>query len=314
MRLDLNLLEVFCCVYKEGSFSRAAQKLRLSQPTVSGHIKNLEDYLGAKLFNRLPRQVTPTRAGEILYKRGQAIMSEKESAIQELKKFINRIEGSLAICCSTIPGEYLMPQIIASFHKRFPAVIIEMNVSDSQGVCGDVLRGKAELGFAGAKIETVGLEFHQFASDEMVLVAPNDAEWRKVESISLDDLAAKPMLVREAGSGTRLAFEKRIGRELSDLNVVGYFGSSNSIKEAIKAGLGVSVLSLLSIKSEIESGAFKTVRIEDIGPLRRDFFAIFNQHLTLSPIAEEFLDFVLKRLASAEHTASITPKRSKVLR
>jgi DNA-binding transcriptional LysR family regulator len=239
-------------------------------------------------------------------------MNEKESALQELKRFLNRIEGSLAICCSTIPGEYLMPQIVASFHELFPAVIIEMNVSDSQRVCGDVLSGKAELGFAGAKIETVGLEFRHFASDEMVLVVPDNSEWRKVETISLDSLAAKPLLVREAGSGTRLAFEKRIGRALTEFNVVGYFGSSNSIKEAIKAGLGVSVLSLLSIKSEIESGAFKTVNIEGISALRRDFFAIFNKHFTLSPIAEEFLDFVLHRPASVEQRTSIRPKHSKL--
>jgi DNA-binding transcriptional LysR family regulator len=308
MRLDLNLLEVFCCVYKEGSFSRAAHKLSLSQPTVSGHIKNLEVHLGTKLFNRLPRQVVPTRAGEILYRRGQTIMNEKEAALQELKRFLNRIEGSLAICCSTIPGEYLMPQIVASFHERFPAVVIEMNVSDSQKVCNDVLSGKAELGFAGAKIETVGLEFRLFASDEMVLVVPDNAEWHKVETISLDSLADKPLLVREAGSGTRLTFEKRIGRALSDFNVVGYFGSSNSIKEAIKAGLGVSVLSLLSIRSEVESGAFKTVNIEGIDPLRRDFFAIFNKHFTLSPIAEEFIDFVLHRPASVQDDSSIKPK------
>ena len=312
MRLDLNLLEVFCCVYKEGSFSRAAQKLRISQPTVSGHIKNLEDHLGARLFNRLPRQVVPTRAGEILYRRGQSIMIEKESAIQELKKFLNRIEGSLTICCSTIPAEYLMPQIVASFHERFPSVVVEMRVSDSQRVCEDVLSGKAELGFAGAKIETVRLEFRHFASDEVALVVPNNSEWRKIESISLDALATRPMLVREAGSGTRLAFEKRIGRSLGDFNVVGYFGSSNSIKEAIKAGLGVSVLSLLSIKSEIESGAFKPVAIEGMSALRRDFFAIFNKSLTLSPIAGEFLDFVLHREASVKHHSSSRPKHSKL--
>jgi DNA-binding transcriptional LysR family regulator len=312
MRLDLNLLEVFCCVYKEGSFSRAAQKLRLSQPTVSGHIKNLEDYLGTKLFNRLPRQVVATRAGEILYRRGQIIMIEKESALQELKKFLNRIEGSLAICCSTIPGEYLMPQIVASFHERFPAVVIEMSVSDSQRVYDDVSSGKAELGFAGAKIETVGLEFRHFASDEVALVVPNNSEWRKVESISLDALAAKPMLVRETGSGTRLAFEKRVGRALGEFNVVGYLGSSNSIKEAMKAGLGVSVLSLLSVKSEIESGVFKPVAIEGVTALRRDFFAVFNKRLILSPIAGEFLDFVLHRPAGVEQRPLIRPKHSKL--
>ncbi|HKP86794.1 MAG TPA: selenium metabolism-associated LysR family transcriptional regulator [Blastocatellia bacterium] len=300
MRLDLNLLEVFCSVYEEGSFSKTARKLRLSQPTISGHIKNLEDYLGTKLFDRLPRKVVPTRAGEILYRRGHAILNEKQGAIQELKKFLNRFEGSLTISASTIPGEYLMPRVIASFLKRFPAVTVELNISDSKAVSDDVLSGKAELGFAGAKREVIGAEFIHFASDELVLVAPNDGEWRAVESVSLKDLSLKPLLVREAGSGTRLIFEQRVGRASGEFNVAGYFGSTGAIKEAIRAGLGVSVLSNLAVKSEIESGVFKAISIKGLDPLSRDFFVVLNKHLTLSPIAEEFLNFVLDQPASAE--------------
>jgi len=301
MRLDLNLLEVFCSVYEEGSFSKTAQKLRLSQQTISGHIKNLEDYLGARLFDRLPRKVTPTRAGEILYRRGRAILNEKEGAIQELKKFLNGFEGSLTISASTIPGEYLMPQVIASFLKLFPAVTIKLNISDSKAVSDDVLNGKVELGFAGAKREAVGSEFIHFASDELALVAPNNDEWRGIETISLDDLLTKPMIVREAGSGTRLAFEKTVGRASSEFNVVGYFGSTGAIKEAIRAGLGLSVISGLAVRSEIESGIFKVINIEGLGPLRRDFFVVLNKHLTLSPIAEEFLSFVLNQSANDEN-------------
>src|SRR6185503_13058242 len=111
MRLDLSLVEVFCVVYEEGSFSRAASKLHLSQPTVSGHIKNLEEAIGARLFDRLPRQAVPTRVGEILYIHGRAILNEKDATIQELSKFLNLVEGSLTISASTIPGEYLLPQI-----------------------------------------------------------------------------------------------------------------------------------------------------------------------------------------------------------
>jgi DNA-binding transcriptional LysR family regulator len=309
MRLDLNLLEVFCSVYEEGSFSKTAQKLRLSQPTISGHIKNLEDYLGTRLFDRLPRKVAPTRAGEILYRRGRAILNEKEGAIQELKKFLNGFEGSLTISASTIPGEYLMPQVIASFLKLFPAVTIKLNISDSKAVLDDVLNGKVELGFAGAKQEAVGSDFIRFASDELVLVAPNNQEWRGVETISMDELSAMPMIFREAGSGTRSAFEKRAGRAASTFNAVGYFGSTGAIKEAIRAGLGVSVLSGLAVKSEIESGMFKAISIEGLGPLRRDFFAVLNKHLTLSPIAEEFLNFTLNQSVSAAGRASSKGKK-----
>jgi DNA-binding transcriptional LysR family regulator len=290
MRLDLSLVEVFCCVYEERSFSRAAERLRLSQPTISGHIKNLESYIGAKLFDRLPRHVVPTRAGQILYRHGRAILDQKELAIQELSKLLNRVEGSLTLGSSTIPGEYLLPPLIASFHDRFPAVRVEVRISDSQAVCDQALNGKIEIGFVGAKLEGVGLEFRHFASDELVLIAPNNKEWRRIRSITLEELSKKPFLAREKGSGTRKSFESKIGRSLDEFNVVGCLGSTAAVKEAVKAGLGVSVVSSLAVKSEIASGAIKIVQIEGIGPIRREFFSVTNRRLTLSPIAELFLE------------------------
>jgi DNA-binding transcriptional LysR family regulator len=294
MRLDLSLVEIFCCVYEEGSFSKAAQRLRLSQPTISGHIKNLEQYIGAKLFDRLPRRIVPTRAGQLLYRHGRLILNEKEAAIQALKKFLNRIEGPLAISSSTIPGEYLLPQIIASFHHSFPKVRVELEIADSEAACRAVLDGKAELGFAGARLDACNLELRHFASDDLVLVAPNNNRWRRVKSITLDQLAGLPFLAREPGSGTRQAFEKKIGRSLDNFNLVGCFGSTGAIKEALKAGLGLSVLSLLAVKFEVKSGQLKIVEIEGIGPIQRDFFTVVNRSLTLSPIAEAFLAFAIE--------------------
>jgi len=292
MRLDLSLIEIFCIVYEEGSFSRAAAKLQLSQPTISGHIKNLEDSVGARLFDRLPRQAMPTQAGKILYRRGRAILDEKYAAVQELNKFLNRVEGSLTITASTIPGEYLLPQMIASFRMKYPGVNIELQISDSEDVCQRVLSGKAEIGFVGARFEVVGLGFRHFASDTLALIVPNNDEWSSIESLTLEELSLKPFLSRESGSGTRTTFEKVIGPALDNFNVVASFGSTNAIKEALKAGLGVSVLSLLAVSSEIARGEFKTVEIEGAGPLHREFFMVINTNLTASPIADAFVECV----------------------
>ncbi|HKV40971.1 MAG TPA: selenium metabolism-associated LysR family transcriptional regulator [Blastocatellia bacterium] len=305
MRLELSLVEVFCCVYEEGSFSRAAQKLRCSQPTVSGHIKNLEGYIGARLFDRLPKKIVATRAGQVLYKHGRAIMNQKEAAIQELKKLLNRIEGSLNICCSSIPGEYLLPQIVASFHGRIPAVRVEMRIVDSKEACEEVLAGKAEIGFIGTRLDAVGLELRHFAEDELALVVPNNQEWRQVKMIKLEALRSKPFLAREQGSGTRLAFERKIGGSIDDFNVVGCFGSSSAIREGLRAGLGVSVLSTLSVRSEIGIGSLKTVEIEGVTPIKREFYIAVNRNLTLAPIAEAFLDLALESMAERTRFASI---------
>jgi DNA-binding transcriptional LysR family regulator len=289
IRLDLNLIEIFCCVYEHQNFSRAAKQRKVSQPTISGHMKNLEEYVGLKLFDRLPKRVVPTRAGELLYRHGRVILNEKEAAVRQLNKLRNCIEGSLVICSSTTPGEYLLPQIIASFHANHPAVAVELRISDSEFTCHEVLSGKAELGVVGAKLNAVGLNFSHFASDQMVLVVPNTDEWRMVESITLEAVTKRPFLARENGSGSRHVFEAAIGSRLEEFNIVACLGSTNAIKEALRANLGVSVLSLLSVRTEIETGAFKIIDIEGIDPIKHELFTVTNKNLTLSPIAEAFL-------------------------
>ncbi len=294
MRLDLSLVEVFCCVYEEGNISKAAVKLHVSQPTVSGHIKNLETYIGTKLFDRLPRRLAPTRAAQLLYRRGHAILKEKEAAMQDLERFLHRIEGRLVISGSNIPGEYILPQLVADFYTQFPAVKIELRISDPKVVCNEVLSGEAELGFSCSKIDTIGLEFRPFASGGMALVVPNNGAWKRARSVTPERLAAEPFLTRELGSGMRTAVEEKLGRTLDEFNVVATFGSNGAVKEAIKAGVGVAVVSLLSVKDELASGEMKTVEIEGINISPSDFYSVTNKKLTLSPVAETFLACALE--------------------
>jgi len=295
MQLDLRLLEIFCRVYEERSFSRAGDKLWISQPTVSGHIKNLEEALGVKLFERLPRKVAPTQAAKILYRHGEVILKQRQVAIQDLMAFMNRLEGSLSLAASTIPGEYLLPQVLVAFSAEFPKVDVKLTISDSQEVCDQVIQGKVELGCAGAQLDILGLQYHHFASDSLVLVVPRNSRWDKVSTISVEDLRREPFLARESGSGTRLSFEKQMGRSLDEFNVQAVLSSTNAVKEGVKAGLGVSVLSLLAVQTEVAHGVLKTVKIENCKALRRDFFAVFNKRLTLSPIARSFLDSLESR-------------------
>jgi DNA-binding transcriptional LysR family regulator len=126
-----------------------------------------------------------------------------------------RVEGEVKISASTIPGEYILPRLIASFNAEFPRIRVEMQISDSMDVCERILNGSAEIGFAGAKIAIIGVDYRLFASDELVLVAPNNDQWRSIESISLAELKRLPFLAREAGSGTRLEFEKAMGCSLT---------------------------------------------------------------------------------------------------
>ncbi|MGH9341886.1 MAG: selenium metabolism-associated LysR family transcriptional regulator [Acidobacteriota bacterium] len=291
MRLDLRLLEVFCCVYKLKSFSKAGEELLLSQPTVSGHIRNLEELLGVRLFERLSRRIIPTKAASILYSHGLTILNERAVAVQKLKGFLDRVEGPLSVSASSIPGEYLLPQILVSLQAQSPGIRVNLKISDSQKVSQEVAEGAADLGFVGAKIDNISLDFRHFASDELVLVAPNNKQWEGIKTLSMEELLRRPFLARERGSGTRLAFEKRMGRSLDEFNVVVTLGSTNAVKQGLKAGLGVSVLSLLSVREDLDND-LKLIKISGIGPIQRHFFAVVNRRLTLSPVAECLLDFI----------------------
>jgi DNA-binding transcriptional LysR family regulator len=289
MRVELNLVEIFCRVVDEGSFSRAAEKLRLSQPTVSGHVRNLEGLIGMKLLDRLPRGIALTPAGKLLYKHGTAIRNEKDSAIRALKQLLNSEQGELLLSGSTIPAEYILPPIIASFRAEFPSIKVEIRISDSEQACADILAGRTELGFVGAAVGSKDIEFRHFGWDELALVVPNTREWRGMESIRLDELAGKPFLARESGSGTRKAFEHILGHALDRFNVVCRLGSTGAIKEALKAHMGVSVLSVLAVGTELAGGLLKKVSIEGLGSMKRELYVAKKKRVSLSPVAEAFL-------------------------
>lgn len=293
--MDLRLLEIFCCVYEERSFSRAAQRLHLTQPTISGHIKSLEEYFGISLFDRLGREVRPTRAGELLYEHGHRIVDMKRRAIEGMHRFLGRLEGDLHLSTSTIPGEYLLPSMLGRFRKRYPHIRVAMTISDTQAVIAQVERGDIEIGLVGARVNDSTLQFREFATDRLILVAPRTARWDRIRALSLDQLRNEPLLIREPGSGTRIVLERTLARhgyQLGDFNVVAQLGSTTAIKEAIKANVGLSILSHLAVQTEMAAGLVKAIRIREIKRLERHFFIVTNRRRTKSPLSEAFLEFL----------------------
>jgi DNA-binding transcriptional LysR family regulator len=293
--MDLRLLEIFCAVYEERGFSKAAKRLHLTQPTISGHIRSLEDTFGTPLFDRLGREIQPTRAGELLYEHGRHILEIKKTITEGMSKFLNRLAGRLHLSASTIPGEYLLPTIIGRFHKKYPNVDVIAAISDTQRVVKDVEQGRIELGFVGAQIEDGGLEFRKFAFDRLVLVVPNNKRWLGVRAISLNDLTHVPFLVRESGSGTRVVLERKLaelGYSIGDFNIVAQLGSTTAIKQAINADVGVSIISNVAVKHELHCKLMREVRIQEMKTLERDFFVVRNARRTPSPACQAFLEFV----------------------
>ncbi len=295
--LDLRKLEVFYWVAELKSFSLAADRLSLTQPTVSAHVRELEESLKGKILNRTGGEVTPTAFGLVLFERAKALLAFKKETVDALDHFQGKVKGDLLIGGSNIPGEYILPGKLGSFIQRYPEVKPVLRIGDSAGIVQAVLDGEVELGYVGFKGEDGRLSFQKMWKDEMVLAVPKAHPWTFVKAIELKDLRKASFVSREAGSGTLRSFRTLLSRkgQLSEnfLKVTMELGSTEAIKEALIAGLGVSILSRTSIRREIQDGLLIEVPIRGL-KMERDFYQIFHRGRTLSPVSQAFANF-LKR-------------------
>ncbi len=293
--LDLRKLEVFYWVTELKSFSLAAERLSLTQPTVSAHIRELEGSVKERLLNRTAGAVTPTALGLVLLERAKALLSFKKETLAVLDHFQGKVEGELLIGGSNIPGEYILPGKLGAFIQKYPEVKPVLRIGDSAGIAQAVLDGAVELGYVGFKGEDGRLLFQKVWQDEMVLVVPKAHPWTFVKGIDLKDLRKAGFVSREEGSGTLRSFRGLLTRKGQQpdkcLNVIMELGSTEAIKEAVIAGLGVSILSRTSIRREIQDGLLVEVPIRGL-KMERDVFQIFDRRRTLSPVSQAFINFL----------------------
>ncbi|HEY5611071.1 MAG TPA: selenium metabolism-associated LysR family transcriptional regulator [Thermoanaerobaculia bacterium] len=296
--MDLRLLEIFCRVYRLRSFSRAARELGLTQPTISAHIRDLEKELGTPLFQRVGRETEPTDAGYFLYENGQSIVTFKQDLAESFGRFLNRIEGKLTVGASSVPGEYILPPIIAAFQKKHPTVRARLRIKDTAEIIEDVRAGEVHLGVVGRKSEQDDLEFRDFARDRLVLIVPATKKWIAKKQISIDDLKREMLIVREPGSGTRAILEERLAAlamRLDEFRLGPELGSTSAVKEAVKGGHGVSFISQLAVRAELRHRTLATVRVKKLEPIPRRYYVVTSTQRIRSPLNEAFLQTLMRK-------------------
>ena len=294
VRLDFWQLEIFCTVAEQRSFSRAAEALFLSQPTVTAHIAALEKRLGVKLFDRTTRRVTLTPAGRLLYRHAKTLLSEHNRALQELAQFVGGLAGRLVFGASTIPGQYILPPLMAQFRRQFPSVHIAMQLAASGQIVDGVLNGEMELGIVGVRPRAPLLRIIPLWSDEIVLIVPPDHEWAGRERVPITELLTQPLVVREQGSGTRSALEQFLAHHhlsLRRMNLVAELGSTEAVKQFVAAGGGVGAVSIRAVECERDLQKLAVVRLQE-GGIVRHFYGVVWRDRTLSPVTRAFLRFV----------------------
>ncbi len=293
---DLRQLEIFCNVVELGSFSKAAKAVFLAQASVSERISTLERMVGARLLDRLGRRVVPTKAGELLYKHAVSLLRMKEKVRQEMEDFLGIRQGSIHLGASTIPGEFILPKIIGDFNEKYPSVSVVLAISDTSDIETRVLDGNLELGVIGSKSTHNTLSCQELWKDELVLAVPTQHRWAGKKEVSIKALFEEPFILRETGSGTLKHIEHYLEspqiKAGHPLQVVARFGSSTAIKEGIKAGLGVSILSSRAIDTEVKAGILKALRVKGLSMVR-SFYLIRDKRRTPSPLCQAMLDFLL---------------------
>ncbi len=297
---DLRQLEIFSKVVELASFSKAARAVSLAQASVSERIATLENMVGTKLLDRLGRKVVPTGAGELLYKHAVLLLDMKGTASLEMQEFLGLRRGEIQMGASTIPGEYILPGIIGHFKKKYPEVSVALTVADTGAIHRRVLDGDFELGVVGSRISHKALIFHELWEDELVLAVPGGHPWKKEKEVSVEQLCKEPFIFRESGSGTSKILESYLkeagARGLEDLKPVATLGSSTAVKEGIKAGLGVSILSSRAIETELKTGLLKALRIRGLS-MGRSFYLIRDKRRVASPLTRAMVDFLAKASA-----------------
>lgn len=292
--MDLRRLEIFAKVAELGSFSRAAEALFLTQPTISEHVRALEDELGVQLLDRLGRGATPTRAGQLLLGYARRMLTLSREAHQALERFQGRMSGELVVGGSTIPGEYVLPALIGPFKVKYPDISISLLIGSTRQVSDWVEEGRVEVGVVGARPAARALAAKELMPDELVVVVPASHPWATRRATTLGDLQKEPMVVRERGSGSREALEHALqeaGVSLVNLRIVGEMGSTQAVKQAVRAGLGIALISKRAVEDECRAGLLACVKVKDLR-VARAFYLVTHRDRTRSPLAQAFVEFI----------------------
>jgi len=298
--MDIYQLQVFLSVYRHKSFSLAAKELHLTQPSVSIHVKKLEEELAVKLFDRVGRKTIPTREGKVLYGRAEEILERLKDIRTDLGTSEKEVKGLLSIGATGIPGSYVVPPLAAEFTRQYPEVFFQVTINDTKTISGKVAGGDLHLGVVEDCKGTPDLDCLHTFRDEMILVAaPGFVSKKEISPLKLFTI---PFLMREEGSDSRSSMERQhlLHRiSLKALNVKAILGSTDSLREAVKAGLGATILSRFVVKDDLKAGLVEEVRIKGVH-MKRLFHVIAHKKRALPEHYRLFVQFLAEKLPAAK--------------
>ncbi len=286
--VNLDQLRIFEAVARSRSFTRAAEIVHLTQPGISKHIKQMEQYFGVPLFNRSGKKVALTEAGAMLFEATQEIMATIEAAERRIDDLKGLRGGRLRLGSSFPIGVYILPRVLAEFRRRYPAVEVALQISLSEMVETKLLANELDLGLVSHDGHDPRLVARAFMSDELVAIVPPGHRWAKKRRIAPQELAEDTFIVAAQGAGTRAVVEERLRVLGIVLPNVMEFGNLEGAKHAVEAGLGISVQARSVVQREVAAGSLHSVRLTGMDT-RIEFFSVRRKNTHLPHAARELV-------------------------
>ena len=302
--ITIQQMRSLVCLAEERSFSRAAKKMYLTQPSLTKHIKNLEEETGVQLVDRKSREMSLTPEGRILCESAKRVFGLIDDTGEKIARMKENESGSIRIAASTIPATYILPHSLSKFRDLHKNIHCYVRTNDSDITLELILNDEAEIGFIGREIAGRKLRAESLWRDRLVLAVPASHRWSGRGKVSLDEVSAEPFVSRERGSATRKVLEEYLRKStnltLSRFNIVCELGSSEAVKEAVLAGLGVTIISIHAVGREMESGSLFAIPMENCS-IERNFYVIYKARVGLMKHHRVFLDFIRNYELDARH-------------
>lgn len=297
MSLNLHHLRIFASVAEQGGFSRAAVVLHLSQPAVSKSVAELERQTGVPLFERAGRASRLTAAGSLLFARARELFAVEESAEEELRALRGLDAGVLRVGASTTIATYLLPPYLARFSDAHPGVSLRVASANTRAIARALLERRLDVALVEGPVANPRIEVVPWRDDELVVITPPGHRLSRRRSIALGELAHEPFVVREPGSGTRTVSERALAGQHIELRVVMQLASTEAIKQAVAAGLGLAIMSRFAVADQVALGRIAAVRVRG-AVLRRELSELRLAGRASSPAAAVFRTLLSSRAIS----------------
>ena len=292
--MDFKQLRSFIAVIRYGSFTTAAAKLRISQPTVSTHIRQLEEELGTPLVMRNAKRVELTASGYKMYDQAVSMLAMHDKMVQSMRRHET---DAVYLGASTIPSGYILPELLSSFCEKYPDARFVISQDSSQTVINGMLSGLYDLGFVGMEVKEDTLESVSVFSDKVVIVTPNSPRFRDVDPEDFDQivemLRTEHLIRRKTGSATRATAShvfEAVGLDESDLNVIAMLDDQEATKNLVECGLGIAMISEVAVRNRVEAGRMLSFEIPGVDSSRQ-FYILRRKNVPLGDLAEKLYDF-----------------------